>query len=119
MLEITWGCRLVSLTNAHEHWRHRQRRAKAQREAAHLLLISEISKHGQPQLPAVVTITRYGKRKLDDDNLAASAKHVRDGVADALQVDDGDGQMVRWEYRQEIGQAYGVRIQVEGHEDRA
>ena len=40
--------------------------------------------------PLKVTITRIAPGKLDDDNLTGSAKHVRDGIADALGIDDGD-----------------------------
>ena len=42
------------------------------------------------QLPVTVTLTRLGGRKLDPDNLANSFKHVQDGVAAWLGIDDGD-----------------------------
>lgn len=38
--------------------------------------------------PLEVYVTRISFGKLDDDNLAAALKHVLDGVADALGVDD-------------------------------
>jgi hypothetical protein len=47
----------------------------------------------------VVTITRVSPRLLDDDNLRGALKAVRDGIADALGVDDRD-ERVRWRYRQ-------------------
>lgn len=62
-------------------------------------------------MPATVTITRIGKRKLDSDNLAISAKHVRDGIADAYGVDDGSD-LYTWNYAQEIGKDYAVRIEI-------
>lgn len=65
------------------------------------------------KLPVDVTITRIAPRKLDDDNLAASAKSVRDGIADALGCKDNDPR-VTWTYAQERGaaKAYAVRILV-------
>lgn len=47
-----------------------------------------------------VTITRFGPRLFDDDNLAYSAKSVRDGVAEWLGIDDRDPR-IYWDYRQE------------------
>ena len=70
-----------------------------------------LSRFGQaPELPLVITITRIGPRELDGDNLAASAKHVRDGISDWLGVNDRDKRL-KWEYTQEKGgpKEYGVR----------
>jgi hypothetical protein len=67
--------------------------------------------HAHP-VPCTITITRLGPRKLDDDNLASSAKHVRDGIADKLGVDDGDDRLT-WRYSQEKSSTYGVRIKIE------
>jgi hypothetical protein len=105
--------RLVSAMNAREHWAKRSARAKQQRAVATedmCLWYSPLP----PRLPARVTITRYGPRKLDSDNLAASAKAVRDGVADWFGVDDGSDQY-EWVYQQELAPAgcYGVRIEIE------
>ena len=46
-----------------------------------------------------VTIIRCGKRLLDCDNLSASYKGLRDGIARSLGIDDGDHR-IRWEYGQ-------------------
>jgi hypothetical protein len=63
-----------------------------------------------------VTITRIAPCELDDDNLAGSAKAVRDGVADWLGVDDRTKRSgVVWKYEQaRDGRAYGVGIRIEG-----
>jgi len=99
--------RLNGSQNAREHWRKRATRTKRERGLACVLC----SAMDRPQRwPVVVTITRIGPRKLDGDNLAASAKAVRDGVADALGVDDGDESKVLWAYAQEKG-PYAVRIE--------
>lgn len=66
----------------------------------------------RPQLPCIIQITRIAPRALDSDNMVASAKSVRDGVADWLGVDDGSP-LIDWRYAQERGKpkTYGVRIQ--------
>ena len=106
--------RLCSLANQREHWTVRMRRARAQRAAAYhataLTLPHEPTRGLKP--PLTIAITRVGKRELDSDNLAISAKHVRDGIADALGIDDGS-ELLAWCYAQEIGRDYAVRIEIE------
>ena len=48
-----------------------------------------------------VLIVRYGRRKLDDDNLAASYKNLRDAVAAQLGIDDGDAR-IKFDYDQVV-----------------
>ncbi len=95
--------RAVSLANQREHWGKRASRAKLQRKLAWL-------KARPGELPLIVILTRIGKRRLDGDNLQGALKSVRDGVADRLGVDDGSP-LVRWEYAQEVGKDYAVRIE--------
>ena len=99
--------RLVSLLNAREHHMAKARRAKEQRNLARLCAragkhFHDIAAALYSGSPLVVTITRIAPRELDDDNLAGSAKHVRDGIADALGIDDRDSR-VRWRYEQAKG----------------
>lgn len=99
--------RLVSLPNAREHWATKAKRAKKQREAARMCalactLFGDIAAAIAGGVPLVVTITRIAPRQLDDDNLSGSAKHVRDGTADALGIDDRDAR-VQWRYAQAKG----------------
>jgi hypothetical protein len=57
-----------------------------------------------PPLPVVVTLTRVGgAKRMDDDGLANAMKVVRDCVAAALGVDDGDPDRVRFKCRQKPG----------------
>lgn len=51
----------------------------------------------------VVRLVRVSPGELDDDNAVAAAKNVRDGVADALGVDDRDPRVVWLPVDQEIG----------------
>ena len=98
--------RLVNLANESEHWATRARRAKVQREAGALMFAGR----PRPVLPLLITITRIGPRRMDSDGLAISGKHVRDGVADWLRIDDGHP-AIEWRYEQERGKPkqYAVR----------
>lgn len=104
------GLKLVSLANQREHWRARSKRAKGHRSAA-LLLTRAALRHEAIRFPVTVTITRIAPRVLDDDNLAGAAKSVRDGVADALGVDDRDPR-VKWAVAQRRGKPreYGAEV---------
>jgi hypothetical protein len=110
--------RTVSETNAHEHWRARQKRAKLHRGWVAIAFSGPharqwLAEHGKAQR-FIVTITRLGKRLLDSDNLASSQKAVRDGIADALGIDDGSDRF-DWRYEQKTGKEYGVEVAVEAH----
>lgn len=86
----------------HAHWSVRQRRAKSQRGTAQLSALAvgrALRAAGAIDGPrgrvasdwrVSVTITRHGARALDSDNLAGAGKHVRDGIADALGINDRD-----------------------------
>lgn len=69
----------------------------------------------EPQVSALtVTLTRIAPRELDDDNLRGATKSCRDGIADALHIDDRD-KRVTWCYAQRRGRVkeYGVEITIE------
>jgi hypothetical protein len=113
---VELGCKLVAQVNAREHWSTVASRAKRQRRAARLAVESLVNRHAL-RPPLTVRIIRLGPRRLDDDNLAGSAKHIRDGVAEALGVDDADP-AVTWAYGQEqttgdLLRGYGCRIVLE------
>lgn len=63
-----------------------------------------------PPPPLLVTITRIGPRKLDDDNLASACKYARDQIASAVGIDDGSEQYT-WLYKQAKG-GYGVDVEI-------
>jgi hypothetical protein len=112
MTEFEIPVRLVSGANIREHWAVKAKRSRLHRTTAKIVTTAAI--HGgifQP--PLVITIERVGVRKLDSDNLAISAKGVRDGIADALGIDDGDDRL-DWQYRQSIGKQYTVRVTIRG-----
>lgn len=116
MIELTWPIKTISEANraSHEHWRVRAKRAKEQRTAA-AWAMSLYARH--VELPCTVTLTRISPGLLDDDNLASAFKHVRDGIADALNIDDRSP-LIAWRYQQQRGKRgmYAVCVQVEKRE---
>jgi hypothetical protein len=84
-----------SEANLRGRWQGRAPKIAKQRKAVahHLAGIAGLPK------PAIITFVRIGRRSLDDDNLAAGFKHVRDEVAKLLGFDDRDP-AVKWEYLQ-------------------
>lgn len=118
-IELTLPVKLVSEANSHTHWRNRQMRAKGHRSTARNVLLTVFP--ASPMWGEVangcslrVTLTRIAPRSLDCDNLAGSGKHVRDGVADALGIDDRDPR-VKWLYAQRKGKPneYACHVLIE------
>ncbi len=105
---FTIPLRTRSASNLREHWGSRARRTKRERSAARLICAAA------PRPPCIVTLTRLAPRRLDDDNLASALKGVRDGIADALRVDDGDPRVV-WRYAQRRG-GYAVDVEIASRE---
>lgn len=105
-VDCEFPLRIESAPNLREHWAVKMRRAKAHREAGFLCAPREFA------LPCRVTLTRIAPRMLDDDNLVAGMKNVRDGIAARLKVDDRDP-CIQWCYAQERGKPkyYGVRVE--------
>lgn len=84
---------------------------KAQRERALAALETvhrEILDRG---LPSRIVLTRISTGKLDADNAQGALKHVRDGVAEGLLVDDRafDGERCRLVYEQAPPGKRGVK----------
>lgn len=105
----TLPIRTVSESNVRGHWAGKARRAKAQRVTIGLVLRARLM--GRRVLPCTVVLTRLAPRRLDDDNLRGALKACRDGVADALGVDDRDPR-VAWAYDQERGQPKECAVRV-------
>mgnify|MGYP001578260486 CR=1 FL=1 len=107
-MNLTLPIRAVNTANTREHWARRAARAKQHRhEAYHSVRAAKPTR----RVAYTVTLTRIGKRRTDSDGLAISLKAVRDGVADALGIDDGS-ERIAWLYGQEIGREYAVRIEI-------
>lgn len=96
-MKFTIPIRLPSLTNARLSNGASMRLKSSQRGATRYCMLYKVI----PPMPLVVTIVRVGPRRLDDDNLAAACKHVRDQIAAEVGVDDGSDQYT-WKYEQRI-----------------
>lgn len=106
------GLVLKNLTNQREHWAKGSARASAHRTQVAMLVrmamrAKGITTHVQDTMRVdglFINLVRYAQRMLDvGDNLPASCKHVRDGVADALELDDATP-AISWGYDQEAGE---------------
>jgi hypothetical protein len=98
----------VSEMNMREHWAARNRRKKSQQLVTAAKLGPFVKALNGLDLVSV-RLTRFGKRKMDDDNLASSFKHVQDAVAKCLGIDDGK---IKWKYEQVHHHEYKVRVHV-------
>ena len=106
MIRVELRIPAPSTTNLREHWAKRAKRAKGQRGAARLALLPYARElRALAALGGVIRaeLVRVSPRTLDSDNLQGALKAVRDGVADALGLDDGSARY-RWEYSQSKGQ---------------
>ena len=101
--------RTESTMNLREHWRVKSERAKKHRRIASV--VSSVVPWSDG--PLEILLTRISPREMDSDNLAASMKSVRDGIADAIGRDDGS-KSLKWVYSQERGRPkeYSVRVSV-------
>lgn len=101
--------RVGNALNIRLHHMARHREAQRIRKTVGLYLL-----RGRPSkaLPATVTFSRFGPKRMDDDGLSASLKHARDAVADYFGADDGDSRFT-WKYAQEQSPFYGVRVEIE------
>lgn len=111
MIEFLIPIKTVTEGNAKEHWRTKAARAKSQRGAARLFGSAQCGKQ-DVALPCTVTLVRISPGTLDDDNLPGSLKHIRDGIADWLGVDDKHRDAVRYKYDQSKGKPMGVLVTV-------
>lgn len=95
--EFVIPVRTVSGLNVREHWARRHRRVLAERQATAYACPKAL-----PPLPVSVTFTRVSVGTLDDDNLRASMKGIRDELARRYGVDDRDVR-IQWRYAQRRG----------------
>lgn len=100
--------RVSNPLNNRKHWRFV---AGPAQKARNTVLDAVRRRLSDKSLPVTVIMTRIGPRRMDEGcGLNASLKPVRDGVAEAFEVDDADPGFT-WLYRQELAAFFGVRIQ--------
>lgn len=98
--------RTVNALNRREHWAKRSTRTRAERHHAWAEVFNT-----DCAAPCAVSLTREAPRAMDGDGLQASFKAIRDGVADALGVNDNDPR-VSWQYAQRKSKEYAVVIEI-------
>lgn len=86
---------IESTANLREHWAEKAERAKKHRRALHLVVRAMLARTPDWQglsagRCAVVRLVRVAPAELDSDNLASALKGCRDGVADAMGINDRD-----------------------------
>ena len=106
---LTLPLHLRSEANERSFWGTKSQRVREQRA----LTRAALNAHSVPKSGFTrVVFTRLGPKMLDSDNLAGSAKAVRDEIAAYCGVDDGPKGPLTWEYNQEVNAAYGCRIEL-------
>ena len=105
--------------NSRRHWRADWQAAKTQRAAAYLATVVALNALSPADRKALeesdsvtVRVTRFSGRRLDPQNVLGAAKHVIDGLADALGVNDGDD-WYDWQMPTQERGAPGIRIELE------
>lgn len=116
MRTITVPIRTYNEANgSHGHWRKKNARRKAVREAVTYALIGE-SWEGVPkpsvEAPWSVLLVRLGPGVMDDDGVVSSLKSARDAVAAFVGVDDKRRDIVRYAYDQRKSREFGVEIEI-------
>ncbi len=118
VLTATVPLRTRSAANLREHWAVRAKRVKTERDAG---VWATKAMGNTPQVwalleqPLAIHLVRIlgpRGRLLDDDNLRSSLKAFRDGVAEALGINDGDQSAAVWSYAEEAGLKWAVRIEI-------
>jgi hypothetical protein len=117
-ISVTLPIHVVSVANVREHHMRKAARTADHRGTvklalwAKLLELRNLLGHGYADGDHVrVVLVRQGKKKLDGDNLQAALKACRDGVADALGVEDNDPR-ITWEYDQAPAGPHAVHVAV-------
>jgi hypothetical protein len=118
MISLLLAIRTESEANLRENWHVKAKRVRTQRQITRVMVEQHWKNwEWQSDLPNtthVIILTRIAPRPLDTDNLARSFKAIRDGIADALGIDDGSKRLT-WNYAQEKGppKRYAVRIEIQ------
>ena len=113
MLEVWLPITVKNESNQRDRW-GAVKRAKTHRDAARLVVCAALRRSPLDAEGLVVLLTRTysGRgRAMDSDGVARSLKACRDGVADALGIDDGSDS-VTWVTTQERGGETGVLVQL-------
>jgi hypothetical protein len=92
---------LPSAANLRQHWAPSATTTKIHRVVG-MTLGRTLRRCVTSGPPWVILLVRQSPRRLDSDNMARACKGVRDGIAQALSIDDGSDD-VEWLYSQRTG----------------
>ena len=95
MIELPWPSPALS-PNARGHWSKRAKAAKAYRNACYLLTKASGVKAPTGRVALSIEFVPPDRRRRDDDNCLACFKAGRDGIADALGIDDSNFVTTLW-----------------------
>lgn len=98
IVELPWPPREVwpNFRQSH-HWRAFHNARKKQRSDAHLCVLATKGAVAlDPRIPLAVHFYPPDRRKRDDDGCIGAFKSARDGIADALGVDDTRFKATYW-----------------------
>lgn len=87
MIELPWPPKELS-PNARIHWARRSKIAAKYRADCHVLCRQSGAKAPEGRILLSIEFVPPDKRRRDDDNCLAAFKSGRDGLADALGIDD-------------------------------
>jgi hypothetical protein len=102
----------ISESNTRSHYMGKAARTREQRKSTLLILKASrkapepveikdaVAKRGDVIAPVEVTLTRVGKNRIDQGNLATSMKAFQDAVADYIGIDDRRDDCVVYLYDQ-------------------
>ena len=74
--------------NGRAHWATKSRYTKAARSAARMLATDALNRNGAIQGPYTLSWEWRGPTPMDLDNAEGRCKAIRDGIADALGIND-------------------------------
>lgn len=102
------------MNSSHVAWYLIRKYAKPIREAARNFANSKLLDCDKLHERYRVTLIRQSTtaKRMDGDGLQAAMKPVRDGIADALGIDDGSDR-IEWKYEQEKTGEYAVEVKIE------
>ncbi|OPB16719.1 endodeoxyribonuclease RusA [Pseudomonas fluorescens] len=98
--------------NARGHWSKRSKAAKAYRADCHLLCREALIRAPEGKALLLLEFVPPDRRSRDDDNLIAAFKSGRDGLADALGIDDRQF-VTRARFSAETVKGGAVRVQIQ------
>lgn len=111
-LELPWPPKELS-PNARTHWAARSKAAAAYRRACHLLTKQSGLVAPDGRVLLVLEFVPPDRRRRDDDNCLAAFKAGRDGLAEALGVDDSRF-VTEFRLADEPVEGGAVRVQIMG-----